>query len=145
MIISNKETYQLFENEIKLTSLLREQLREGNHIQVIIHGEKNTEDYNPENEFENLYQLQRDNPSQLETQLITSVVYDRLNVFISDRETLAIIESNNFVNNKLVPGDDVFDSLGVATYSNSESTVSSYATIFDTLWIRSNISAGNQN
>lgn len=145
MIISNKETYQLFENEIKLTSLLREQLREGNHIQVIIHGEKNTEDYNPENEFENLYQLQRDNPSQLETQLITSVVYDRLNVFISDRETLAIIESNNFVNNKLVPGDDLFDSLGVATYSNSESTVSSYATIFDTLWIRSNISAGNQN
>lgn len=145
MIISNKETYQLFENEIKLTSLLREQLREGNHIQVIIHGEKNTEDYNPENEFENLYQLQRDNPSQLETQLITSVVYDRLNVFISDRETLAIIESNNFVNNKLVPGDDAFDSLGVATYSNSESTVSSYATIFDTLWIRSNIPAGNQN
>ena len=145
MIISNKETYQLFENEIKLTSLLREQLREGNHIQVIIHGEKNTEDYNPENEFENLYQLQRDNPSQLETQLITSVVYDRLNVFISDRETLAIIESNNFVNNKLVPGDDVFDSLGVATYSNSESTVSSYATIFDTLWIRSSISTDNHN
>ena len=88
LIVSKKETHQLFENEIKLTSLLREQLREGNHIQVLIHGEKNTEDYNPEDEFENLYQLQRDNPNQLETQLITSVVYDRLNVFISDRETL---------------------------------------------------------
>ena len=115
LIISNKETYQLFENEIKLTSLLREQLREGNHIRVIIHGEKNTEDYNPEDEFENLYQLQRDNPNQLETQLITSVVYDRLNVFISDRETLAIIESNKPVNNRLVTGDDLFDSLGLAT------------------------------
>jgi len=59
LIISNKETYQLFENEIKLTSLLREQLREGNHIQVIIHGEENTEDCSPEDEFGNLYQLQR--------------------------------------------------------------------------------------
>ena len=145
LIISNKETYQLFENEIKLTSLLREQLREGNHIRVIIHGEKNTEDYNPEDEFENLYQLQRDNPNQLETQLITSVVYDRLNVFISDREILVIVESNKLVDNKLVTGDDLFESLGLAIYSNSESTVSSYATIFDTLWIRSSISTDNHN
>ena len=89
--------------------------------------------------------MQKDNPSQLETQLITSVAYDRLNVFISDRKTLAIIESNNFVNNKLVTGDDLFDSLGLATYSNSESTVSSYATIFDTLWLRSSISTDNHN
>ncbi|MDF0682415.1 MAG: hypothetical protein P0116_15775 [Candidatus Nitrosocosmicus sp.] len=89
--------------------------------------------------------MQRDNPSQLEMQLITSVVYDRLNVFISDRETLAIIESNKSMDNKLIPGDDLFDSLGLATYSNSESTVSSYATIFDTLWIRSSISTDNQN
>ena len=145
LIVSKKETHQLFENEIKLTSLLREQLREGNHIQVLIHGEKNTEDYNPEDEFENLYQLQRDNPNQLETQLITSVVYDRLNVFIYDRETIVIIESNKIANNKLVTGEDLFDSLGLATYSNSESTVSSYATIFDTLWIRSSISIDNQN
>ena len=56
-----------------------------------------------------------DNPSQLETQIITSVVYDRLNVFISDGETLAIIESNKPVNNRLVTGDDLFDSLGLAT------------------------------
>lgn len=91
-----------------------------------------------------IFPICRDYPTQLGTQLITSVVYDRLNVFISDRETLVIIESNKSVNNKLVPGDDLFDSLGLATYSNSESTVSSYATIFDTLWIRSDISLDNQ-
>ncbi len=145
LIISNKETYQLFENEIKLTSLLREQLREGNNIQVIIHSEKNMKGYNPEVQFDNLYNMQRDYPSQLEIQYITSAVYDRLNVFISDRETLIIIESNKSVNNKSVPGNDLFDSLGLATYSNSQSTVSSYATIFDTLWIRSSISTDDPN
>jgi hypothetical protein len=29
--------------------------------------------------------------------------------------------------------------LGLATYSNSESTVSSYASIFDTLWIQAEL------
>ena len=62
-----------------------------------------------------------------------------------DKETIAILESNKFVNNKLVTGDDLFDTLGLAIYSNSESTVSSYATIFDTLWIRSSISTDNHN
>lgn len=51
LIISNKDAYQLFENEIKLTSLLKEQLREGNHIQVIIHGEEYIKAYNLEISF----------------------------------------------------------------------------------------------
>jgi hypothetical protein len=140
LIISNKETFQLFENEIRLTSLIKEQLKEGNLIRIIIHGEKNTKSYDPEDQFDNLYKLQRDYPGQLEIQHIISAVYDRLNVFISDRETIVIIESNKSVHNKLVPGDYLFDSLGLATHSNSESTVSSYATIFDTLWIRSSLS-----
>jgi hypothetical protein len=78
--------------------------------------------------------LERDYPNQLEIQHITSAIYDRPNVFISDRETIAIIESNKSVNNKLISGgEDLFDLLGLATYSNSESTVSLYATIFDIL------------
>jgi hypothetical protein len=78
--------------------------------------------------------LERDYPNQLEIQHITSAIYDRLNVFISDRETISIIESNKSVNNKLISGgEDLFDLLGLATYSNSESTVSLYATIFDIL------------
>jgi hypothetical protein len=143
LIISNKETFQLFENEIKLTDLLKEQLREGDHIHIIIHSEKNTKAHDSADQFDNLYRLQRDYPSQLEIQHITSAVYDRLNVFISDRETIAIIESNKTVNENIEPANDLVDLLGLATYSNSESTVSSYATIFDTLWIRSGISLDN--
>jgi hypothetical protein len=124
---------------------LKEQLEEDNHIRIIIHGVKNTKSYDPEDQFDNHYKLQRDYPGQLEVHKITSDVYDGLNVFISDRETIAIIELNKPDNNKLVPSDDIFDKLGLATHLNSESTVSSYATIFDTLWIRSTISTGSQN
>ncbi|WP_458744708.1 hypothetical protein [Candidatus Nitrosocosmicus sp. T] len=145
LIISNNQTYRLFENEIGLTSLLKEQLREGNHIQVIIHVEKITKAHNTEVRFKNLYNLQGDYPSQLEIQHITSAVYDRLNVFISDRETIVIIESNKTVKENVDYADDLVDLLGLATYSNSESTVSSYATIFDTLWIRSGIYQDQQN
>lgn len=39
-------------------------------------------------------------------QYIISPVYDGLNVFISDIETIALIESNKPDNNRLVPSDD---------------------------------------
>lgn len=141
LIISNKETFQLFENEIGLLiSLLSDQLREGNYIQIMIHNDKNTKESSHDNHFYNLYNLQRDYPGLLEIQKITSDVYDRLNVFISDRETIVIIESNKTVKENIQLGNDLVDLLGLATYANSESTVSSYATIFDTLWIRSGLS-----
>lgn len=140
LIISSKKTYLLFENEIGITSLLCDQLREGNYIQIMIHKDKNTKESNHENHFYNLYDLQRDYPGLLEVQNITSDVYDRLNVFISDRETIAIIESNKTVKENIQSGNDLVDLLGLATYANSESTVSSYATIFDMLWIRSGLS-----
>jgi two-component system, OmpR family, sensor histidine kinase VicK len=142
LIISNKEAYQLFENEIKLTSLLREQIKEGNHIQVLIHGEqdkKTDRSINLEDQFHNLYNLQSNYPERLEIQRNTSDIYERLNVFISDRETIVIIESKKSVKDRIISGAGQFDLLGLATYSNSESTVSSYATIFDRLWIRSGI------
>jgi hypothetical protein len=35
--------------------------------------------------------------------------------------------------------DSAIEVLGLATYSNSESTVLSYASIFDTLWIQAEL------
>ncbi len=144
LIISNKEILQLFENEIKLINLLRVQLKEGNRIQIMIHevGQTNTPNSkNSEDQFHNFYNLEKEYVDQLEIQYISSDVYERLNVFISDRETIAVIESNKSIGKKIVSNNaDRFDLLGLATYSNSESTVSSYATIFDRLWIRSGLS-----
>ncbi|WP_415310602.1 hypothetical protein [Candidatus Nitrosocosmicus sp. FF01] len=97
-----------------------------------------------EEQFRNLYNLKKNHEDQIEIQSILSDIYERLNVFISDRETIAIIESNKSIKDKTTNDEDIFDLLGLATYSNSESTVSSYATIFDTLWIRSSMSTDPQ-
>ncbi len=140
LIISNKETYQLFEDEINLTNLLKEQLREGNQIRVIIHDEEHKKPHHSKDQFLNLYNLQRNYPGQIEIQHILSNIYDRLNAILSDRESIGIIESNKLLKDKNASSDDTLDLLGLATYSNSESTVSSYATIFDTIWIRLDIS-----
>ena len=88
--------------------------------------------------------MQRNYPSLIEIQHILSNIYDRPNVILSDRETIGIIESNKPLKDKNASSDDTLDLLGLATYSNSESTVSSYATIFDTIWIRSDISLESQ-
>ncbi len=146
LIVSNNKILQLFENEIEFTRLLREQLREGNHIQVIIHGDKQNNKNNSLN-FKgpsyHLYNLQRGYPDQFEIQYLTSDIYDKLNIFISDREKIATIESSKSIEDKIASKDNILDLMGLATYSNSESTVSSYATIFDTLWIRSILSIDN--
>lgn len=39
---------------------------------------------------------------------------------------------------------DILDSLGLATYSNSQSTVLSYESIFETLWVKSELQDGSQ-
>lgn len=147
IIISNQEILHLFENEIDLINLFRGQLKEGNHIQIMIHQERQNVDSQPpklEEQFRNLYNLKKNYEDQIEIQSIISNIYERLNVFISDRETIAIIESNKSIKDKTNYDEDIFDLLGLATYSNSESTVSSYATIFDTLWIRSSMSTDHQ-
>ena len=52
---------------------------------------------------------------------------------ISDRELSLVIElkDDNKENNN--------DAIGLATYSNSEATILSYASIFETLWIQSEL------
>ncbi|WP_458746396.1 hypothetical protein [Candidatus Nitrosocosmicus sp. T] len=143
MIFQDRKILERFENEIELTKLLGEQLNEQIRIQIIIHGDKlidSTHSIEIEDTFD---QLERKYPKLFETQFITSDIYDRLNVFIVDRETAVIIKSNKFPKNKTESEDDNFEFFGLATYTNSESTVSSYATIFDRLWLRAEFATSN--
>ena len=82
-------------------------------------------------------------PKLFEIHYITSDIYQRLNVFIVDRAAAVIIESNKLPENRTVFEDDNFEFFGLATYTNSESTVSSYATIFDRLWLRAEFATSN--
>jgi hypothetical protein len=82
---------------------------------------------------------EKDRPQQGEWQEISSfpnlhiqftdqLPSNRLTMVIVDNELSLVIEEKKYE-----------DPVGIATYSNSESTVLSYASIFENLWIQSEI------
>lgn len=64
----------------------------------------------------------------LQVQNINRLSSSRLTMVIVDNELSLVIEEKKYE-----------DPVGIATYSNSESTVQSYASIFENLWIQSEI------
>jgi two-component system, OmpR family, sensor histidine kinase VicK len=62
----------------------------------------------------------------------------KLTTIMADRGLSLVIELKD--DTKVTSNDAV----GFATYSNSESTVLSYASIFETLWIQSRIAVVNK-
>ena len=64
----------------------------------------------------------------IELHYLLKSLQTRLTTIVTDRELSLVIEEKE---------DE--DSIGLATYSNSESTVLSYASIFENLWIQSEI------
>ena len=112
------------------------------HIQIIIHSDM-LENI-PSREIEDSFsQLGRKYFNLFQIQYITSDIYDRLNVFIVDRETAVIVESSKFTPYKIEHKVDNFEFFALATYTNSESTVSPYATIFVRLWLRAEFTTSN--
>ncbi|MPZ08458.1 MAG: hypothetical protein GEU26_18940 [Nitrososphaeraceae archaeon] len=64
----------------------------------------------------------------IEIHYLLKSLQTKLTTIVTDRELSLIIEEKE---------DE--DAVGLATYSNSESTVLSYASIFGNLWIQSEI------
>jgi hypothetical protein len=116
---------------------------DGNNIQFMIHDTKTNDNSEEFDVQKKLYRLAKEYPNRFEIQYAQSNIYDRLNIFIIDREKTAIIESNSQEKQETGSDDDKYDLLGLATYSNSQSTVSSYATIFDRLWLRAEFATSN--
>jgi two-component system sensor histidine kinase VicK len=67
-------------------------------------------------------------PSNLHIQYTDQLPSSKLTMVIVDNELSSVIEEKKYE-----------DPIGIATYSNSESTVLSYASIFENLWIQSEI------
>ncbi len=92
--------------------------------------------------------LIQDFPKQINIQEIKINIYDRLSIIIVDRDTSLAIESNDTAESiiwqKDMDKEERLQSIGLATYSNSESTVLSYTTIFEILWIRAGLSIEDQ-
>lgn len=84
-------------------------------VKMLVGGEKNIDLLNEYQSIEQRYLLK-----SIQTKLTT---------IVADRELSLVIEEK----------EDKEDAVGLATYSNSESTVLSYASIFENLWIQSEI------
>jgi len=69
----------------------------------------------------------------IEQRYLLKSIQTKLTTIVADRELSLIIEEK----------EDKEDAVGPATYSNSESTVLSYASIFENLWIQSEIKQQN--
>ena len=65
---------------------------------------------------------------QIDTRYLTKSIQTNLTTITVDREISLVIEEKR---NE--------DPIGIATYSNSESTAISYASIFENLWVQSAI------
>ncbi len=64
----------------------------------------------------------------IEVRYLNKSIQTKLTTIVTDRELSLVIEEK---------GNADASGLGLATYSNSESTVNSYASIFENLWIQS--------
>ena len=147
IIFSNLSAFEIFESEINLTNSLRNQIKNGITVRMLIHDNisKNNQSKGKRNIFLNLFQMY---PNKFKLQCIESNIYNRLNIIIADEELLLTIESKNIIENidkesYVKNEDEIFQTIGLATYSNSESTTQSYATIFESLWLKSELSYTN--
>lgn len=76
---------------------------------------------------------QRHNRHRIDIRQIESSMQTRVTVLIVDRKYLLTVEEKN--DDK----DDFSEAVGIATYSNSKVTVQSYASIFESLWMQTDL------
>ena len=81
---------------------------------------------------------QQQNPKhhRIHIQYLNKPKYSNVTTIIVDNEFSIAIEINDDANNK---NKSFSESIGMATYSNSQSTVLSYASIFETLWVQAEL------
>jgi two-component system sensor histidine kinase VicK len=111
-------SFQVYEREGVL-NLLKRQLENRITVRVLL-SEKDSPPQGAWQEISSFPNLQIQYTDQLPS--------SRLNMVIVDNELSLVIEEKKYE-----------DPVGIATYSNSESTVLSYASIFENLWIQSEI------
>jgi two-component system, OmpR family, sensor histidine kinase VicK len=78
------------------------------------------------------------NYDTVETQVLDLQEQNKVIAIIVDKEICLTVEVRD-EDDDYNEYDSIIEVLGLATYSNSESTVSSYASIFDTLWIQAEL------
>jgi two-component system sensor histidine kinase VicK len=123
------ETFMRFESD-GLFEPVKHQVDKFNiHVKILVRGDNY--EYNeikPDTGFESLKEYQQNMELQFVNELDTSML-----TIIGDRDKLLTIEIHHDTGKKMI------ESLGLATYSNSEPTIMSHNSIFETSWIQSQI------
>jgi len=123
------KTFKRFESD-GLFELVKHQVDKFNiYVRLLVKRDNHNYNYNkPDTEIESLKKYQQNIELQFVNKLETSML-----TVIGDRDKLLTIEIQDDSEMKMV------DSLGLATYSNSEPTIISHSSIFETSWIQSQI------
>ena len=114
IIFSHANTLRQYHRQ-GILDLLKKKTDDEIVVKMLVGGEKNIDLLNKYQSIEQRYLLKS--------------IQTRLTTIVADRELSMVIEDK----------EDKEDAVGLATYSNSESTVLSYASIFENLWIQSEI------
>ncbi|MGA7370587.1 MAG: hypothetical protein WBX01_15775, partial [Nitrososphaeraceae archaeon] len=122
-------TFKRFESE-GLFEFVRHQIDKFNiSVKLLVRGNHNNYDENKlYTGFESLKKYHQNIELQFADKLDTSML-----TIIGDRDKLLTIDIHDDSEMKII------DSLGLATYSNSEPTIISHNSIFETSWIKSQI------
>jgi two-component system, OmpR family, sensor histidine kinase VicK len=111
-------SFQVYEREDVL-NLIKRQLENRITVRILL----SEKDCPPQGAWQEISSF-----PNLQIQYTDQLPASRLNMVIVDNELSLVIEEKKYE-----------DPVGIATYSNSESTVLSYASIFENLWIQSEI------
>lgn len=140
VILPTINTFIRFENE-GLIQLLKEEAKRGVKTRMLIQrtyaakNDNTNKDNFISNEETNIQELFKD--ALIEVQYLNKLSNSKLITIISDTRLSLTIE----VNDDTAPTTN--EAIGLATYSNSESTVLSYVSIFETLWTQTELKTQN--
>jgi two-component system, OmpR family, sensor histidine kinase VicK len=143
VILPTTNTFVRFEKE-GLIGSLKEETKRGVKIRMLIQlTEASINGYNNDNNYDNfksnekriIQELLKDPP--IEVQHLNKLSNNKLITIISDTKFSLVIEINDDT------AQTTNESIGLATYTNSESTVLSYVSIFETLWTQTELKTQN--
>jgi hypothetical protein len=140
VILPTINTLVRFEKE-GLTQLLKEEAERGVKTRMLIQptyaakNDNNNKDNFKSNEETKIQESLKD--PLIEVQYLNKLSNNKLITILSDTKLSLTIE----VNDDTAPTTN--EAIGLATYSNSESTVLSYVSIFETLWTQTELKTQN--
>jgi two-component system, OmpR family, sensor histidine kinase VicK len=133
IILPTVNTFFRYEKE-GLIQLLKEEAKRGVKIRMLIQHRAaiNDNDNNSTSHDKRIIQELLKDPL-IEIQHLNKLSNNKLIIIVSDARLSLAIEVNDDT------AKTTNEAIGLATYSNSGSTVLSYVSIFDTLWIQSEL------